>query len=118
MEEFLTEQPISPHAKGAGLAGILQREDDEEQRTTLGLVTSYVRDATLGWQYTIDHLSLYFERALAVHDEDCARERGDQRQPADAGAASGAGADGGVAGNGSKTWRTCSGFARQSCTKP
>ncbi len=26
--------------------------------------------ATLGWQYTIDHLSLYFERALAVQEED------------------------------------------------
>ncbi len=33
-------------------------------------MTRYVRDATLGWQYMIDHLSLYFERALAVQDED------------------------------------------------
>ncbi len=33
-------------------------------------MTSYVRDATLGWQYMIDHLSLYFERALAVQEED------------------------------------------------
>jgi maltose alpha-D-glucosyltransferase/alpha-amylase len=46
------------------------RDDDEEKRTTLGLVTSYVRDATQGWQYMIDHLSLYFERALAVQNED------------------------------------------------
>ena len=71
MEEFLTEQDNFLHMPRAlGWLEYCEREDDEERRTTLGLVTSYVRDATLGWQYTIDHLSLYFERALAVHEED------------------------------------------------
>jgi maltose alpha-D-glucosyltransferase/alpha-amylase len=40
------------------------------QRTTLGMVTSYVRNATRGWEYMLDHLGLYFEHALAVQEED------------------------------------------------
>jgi len=71
VEEFLTERTSFSHMPRAlGWLEYCTREDDEEQRTTLGLVTSYTRDATLGWQYVIDHLSLYFERALAVQDED------------------------------------------------
>jgi maltose alpha-D-glucosyltransferase/alpha-amylase len=71
VEEFLTERTNFTHIpKALGWLEYCTHEDDEEQRTTLGLVTSYVRNSTLGWQYMIDHLSLYFERALAVHDED------------------------------------------------
>ena len=71
VEEFLTERTSFAHMpKALGWLEYFTRQDDEEQRTTLGLVTSYVRDATSGWQYMIDHLSLYFERALAVQDED------------------------------------------------
>jgi maltose alpha-D-glucosyltransferase/alpha-amylase len=71
MEEFLTERTDFAHIpKALGWLEYCTRDDDEEKRTTLGLVTSYVRDATQGWQYMIDHLSLYFERALAVQNED------------------------------------------------
>jgi maltose alpha-D-glucosyltransferase/alpha-amylase len=71
LEEFLTEKTNFSHIpKALGWLEYCKHGDDEVQRTTLGLVTSYVRNATLGWQYTIDHLSLYFERALAVHEED------------------------------------------------
>src|SRR4029077_3090969 len=38
--------------------------------TTLGTLTSYVRNAADGWVYTLDHLGLFFERALAVPDND------------------------------------------------
>ena len=71
IEEFLTDKTSFCHMPRAlGWLEYCEREDDEERRTTLGLVTSYVRNATPGWQYTIDHLSLFFERALAVHEED------------------------------------------------
>jgi len=74
IEEFLSEHTSfsnMPRALG-WLEYCAQSSIDEEdiERTTLGLVTSYVRNATEGWQYTIDHLSLFFERALAVHEED------------------------------------------------
>ncbi len=71
IEEFLTEKTSFSHMPRAlGWLDYCKHDDDEVQRMTLGLLTSYVRNATLGWQYTIDHLSLYFERALAVNDED------------------------------------------------
>jgi maltose alpha-D-glucosyltransferase/alpha-amylase len=71
VEEFLSERTDFPHIpKALGWLEYCKHDDDEIQRTTLGLLTSYVRDATVGWHYTIDHLSLYFERALAVHEED------------------------------------------------
>jgi maltose alpha-D-glucosyltransferase/alpha-amylase len=71
LEEFLTEKTNFSHLPRAlGWLEYCRQGEDEVQRTTVGLLTSYVRNATLGWQYTIDHLSLYFERALAVHEED------------------------------------------------
>jgi maltose alpha-D-glucosyltransferase/alpha-amylase len=79
IEEFLGEHTSfsnMPRALG-WLEYCAQDRQDEEviERTTLGIVTSYVRNATAGWPYTIDHLSLFFERALAVHEEDArARE--------------------------------------------
>jgi maltose alpha-D-glucosyltransferase/alpha-amylase len=71
VEEFLTEKtPFAHMPKALGWLEYCRHDEDEDQRTTLGLLTSYVRNATFGWQYTIDHLSLYFERALAVQEED------------------------------------------------
>jgi len=71
VEEFLTERTNFSHVpKALGWLEYCKQDDEEMQRTTLGLLTSYVRDATLGWDYVLDHLSLYFERALAVHEED------------------------------------------------
>ncbi len=71
VEEFLTERTNFMHMPRAlGWLEYCTQEEDEPVRRTLGMVTSYVRNATMGWRYTIDHLSLYFERALAVHEED------------------------------------------------
>jgi maltose alpha-D-glucosyltransferase/alpha-amylase len=77
VEEFLTEKTsFANMPRALGWIEYCKQDDDEEiQRTTLALVTSYARNGTLGWQYVIDHLSLYFERALAVQEEDArARE--------------------------------------------
>jgi maltose alpha-D-glucosyltransferase/alpha-amylase len=71
LEEFLTERTNFAHMpKALGWLEYRRQDEDELQHTSVGLITGYVRDATLGWQYAIDHLSLYFERAVAVHDED------------------------------------------------
>jgi maltose alpha-D-glucosyltransferase/alpha-amylase len=71
LEEFLTETTSFTHMpKSLGWLEYCRDDEGELQQTTIGLITGYVRDATAGWQYVIDHLGLYFERALAVHDED------------------------------------------------
>jgi maltose alpha-D-glucosyltransferase/alpha-amylase len=71
LEEFLTERTSFTHMpKSLGWLEYCRNDEGELQQTTIGLITGYVRDATAGWQYAIDHLGLYFERALAVHDED------------------------------------------------
>jgi maltose alpha-D-glucosyltransferase/alpha-amylase len=71
ISEFLTEKTDFVHMpKALGWLDYCQHRDDEDQVTTLGLLTGFLRNATSGWQYTLDHLSLYFEHALAVHEED------------------------------------------------
>ena len=37
---------------------------------TIGTLSSFVRNGTRGWDYTLDHLGLYFEHALAIPQED------------------------------------------------
>ncbi|HET8666426.1 MAG TPA: alpha-glucosidase C-terminal domain-containing protein, partial [Terriglobales bacterium] len=71
MEEFLTEQTsFSQVPRALGWLEYRRSFDDSEERTTLGLLTSYVRNATNGWQYTLDHLGIFFERALAIGIDD------------------------------------------------
>ncbi len=38
--------------------------------TTLGALSGLVRGGTHGWAYTLDHLSLFFEHALAIAQDD------------------------------------------------
>ncbi len=45
-------------------------QDETEEVTTLGTLTSYPRNAADGWTYTLDHLGLFFERALAIGEDD------------------------------------------------
>ncbi|HEX8926398.1 MAG TPA: alpha-amylase, partial [Terriglobales bacterium] len=73
IEEFLTEQTDYAHVPRA--LGSLEyvgtvNDDSPPPRTTVGLLTSYVRNSTDGWMYTLDHLGLFFERALAISRED------------------------------------------------
>ncbi|HYH00377.1 MAG TPA: maltose alpha-D-glucosyltransferase [Terriglobales bacterium] len=71
LEEFLTEHTdlaCIPHA--LGWIDYRRAWDDQEESTTLGLLTRYVRNATNGWTYTLDQLGLFFERALAISNDD------------------------------------------------
>jgi len=73
IEEFLTEQTDYTHVPRAlgSLEYIRAVTDDSPPRqTTVGLLTSFVRNSTDGWMYTLDHLGLFFERALAISRED------------------------------------------------
>ncbi len=71
VEEFLTEQTsFTNMPRALGRLEYRSIIDDFEQRTTLGLLTGYVRNATNGWGYTLDHLGIYFERALAIAPDD------------------------------------------------
>src|SRR5690242_14679172 len=44
--------------------------DGPTEPMTVGVMTAYKRNVVSGWQYTIDQLSLFFERALAIGPED------------------------------------------------
>jgi len=47
-----------------------QINEEQEERTTIGMLMSYTRNGTNGWNYTLDQLGLFFERALAIQKED------------------------------------------------
>jgi maltose alpha-D-glucosyltransferase / alpha-amylase len=70
--EFLTNHTNFAH--GVRTLGAIEyrvtQEDETEQVTTLGTLTNYVRNAADGWLYTLDHLGLFFERALAIGEDD------------------------------------------------
>jgi maltose alpha-D-glucosyltransferase / alpha-amylase len=70
--EFLTNHTNFAH--GVRMLGAIEyrvtQEDESEQVTTLGTLTNYVRNAADGWIYTLDHLGLFFERALAIGEDD------------------------------------------------
>jgi maltose alpha-D-glucosyltransferase/alpha-amylase len=69
--EFLTNEGFAnvPRTLGS-LEYRVVDEDAVTQSTTIGLLTSLARNATNGWAYTLDHLGLYFEHALAIPPED------------------------------------------------
>ena len=71
LEEFLTEQTtFSQVARALGWVERRQSFEEFEERTTLGILTGYVRNALNGWKYALDHLGLFFERALAIGPDD------------------------------------------------
>src|SRR5476651_1483214 len=72
MGEFLTNNTTFSHiARNLGAIDYRVLQDDEtEEVTTLGTLTAYLRNAADGWAYTLDHLGLFFERALAIGEND------------------------------------------------
>ena len=44
--------------------------DGVVHETNIGTLSSYMRNATNGWSYTLDHLGLFFEHALAIPQDD------------------------------------------------
>ena len=70
--QFLTEQTdfaATPRALGS-LDFRWTDSEGDPHAATIGTLTSFVRNGTPGWDYTLDHLGLYFEHALAVPQED------------------------------------------------
>lgn len=71
VQEFLTEYTdFAAIPKALGWIEYRRSWEDQEEQTTLGLLTRYVRNATNGWNYTLDQLGLFFERALAIAKDD------------------------------------------------
>jgi maltose alpha-D-glucosyltransferase/alpha-amylase len=69
--EFLTEKAEYCNVPRAlGWIEYRQVFDDARSDTTVGLLTSFTRNGTNGWKYTLDQLGLFFERALAVPTDD------------------------------------------------
>ncbi|MBZ5506982.1 MAG: maltose alpha-D-glucosyltransferase [Acidobacteriia bacterium] len=71
MGEFLTNNTEFSHI-AATLGAIEYRvaHDETDEVTTLGTLTSYSRNTTDGWTYMLDHLGLFFERALSTGEND------------------------------------------------
>ena len=70
--EFLTQETdfaSTPRALGS-LEFRWADPDEVVHQATIGALIGYVRNGASGWKYTLDHLGLYFEHALAVRDED------------------------------------------------
>ena len=66
--EFLTEQTeftAIPPALGS-LEFRAACSDGAYTKLSVGTLSSFVRNATNGWSYTVDHLGLFFEHALAI----------------------------------------------------
>ncbi len=69
--EFLCEQ-TSFNAIPRALGSLEYRRFQESAtvQTSMGTLSSFVPNATSGWTYTLDHLGLFFEHALALSPED------------------------------------------------
>jgi maltose alpha-D-glucosyltransferase/alpha-amylase len=70
--EFLTEQTqftAIPRALGS-LDFRWTDSDEQAHSAVIGFLSSFVRNASVGWNYTLDHLGLFFEHALAIPPED------------------------------------------------
>ncbi len=72
ISEFLTEQTdFTSIPQGLGSLEFRWTDaDGETHGATIGTLSSFVRNGTRGWDYTLDHLGLYFEHALAVPQDD------------------------------------------------
>ena len=71
MGEFLTNNTNFTHiAQTLGAIEYRVAQDEAEEITTLGTLTTYQQNAADAWSYTLDHLGLFFERALAIGEDD------------------------------------------------
>ncbi|HEY3928853.1 MAG TPA: maltose alpha-D-glucosyltransferase [Candidatus Koribacter sp.] len=71
MEEFLTEETnFSQVPRALGWLEYRTGEEEYVEQTTIGLLLGHARNATNGWTHALDHLGIFFERALAVATND------------------------------------------------
>jgi maltose alpha-D-glucosyltransferase/alpha-amylase len=69
--EFITEHTdFSNSPRAVGWLEYRSSIDTEREPITVGLLMSYTRNGTEGWKFMLDHLGLFFERALAIPSED------------------------------------------------
>ncbi len=69
--EFLTgHTAFAAVPRALGSLEYRQYYDDIPRETNIGTLSSLIPNATNGWTYTVDHLGLFFERALAIPHED------------------------------------------------
>ncbi len=65
---FLTEKVGFPHT--AAVVGALEYRPDRGEPVTVGILHRFVPHACDAWQYTVDELTAYFERATAHREID------------------------------------------------
>ncbi|ABF40487.1 trehalose synthase [Candidatus Koribacter versatilis Ellin345] len=71
MEEFLTEETsFTQIPRALGWLEYRRGEEESLEQTTIGLLVGYARNATNGWTYALDTLGIFFERALAIPQND------------------------------------------------
>lgn len=68
LQEFLTEQASFPNM--SSYLGAIEYRPHEGVPMTLGILNRFTRAQVNGWNHTIDNLSLFFERALALREDD------------------------------------------------
>ncbi len=64
VEQFLTREAGFDHAPR--IAGWLEYRTGAQEPVTLGILRGRVQSEATGWQYTMDSLGLFFDRALAA----------------------------------------------------
>ena len=64
IEQFLTREAGFDHAPR--IAGWLEYRTGAQEPVTLGILRGRVQSEATGWQYTMDSLGLFFDRALAA----------------------------------------------------
>ncbi|MGO9306876.1 MAG: maltose alpha-D-glucosyltransferase [Candidatus Korobacteraceae bacterium] len=69
--EFLAEQTsFTATPRALGSLEYRRYPGNAAASTCIGTLDSFVPNATSGWIYTVDHLGLFFEHALAIPQED------------------------------------------------
>ena len=69
--EFLCEHTkFAAVPRALGSLTYWRNLEDAPVQTCIGTLSSYVKNATIGWTYTVDHLGLFFEHALAIPQDD------------------------------------------------
>lgn len=67
---FLTNEKFGSIASLLGSLEYTRHSEELVDSTTVGILTRYLRNTTNGWAYTVDHLGLFFERALTLRPDD------------------------------------------------
>jgi maltose alpha-D-glucosyltransferase/alpha-amylase len=68
--EFLCAQTnFTAVPRALGSLDYRRQRLDVTLETTIGTLSGFIRNATNGWNYTLDHLGLFFEHALAIPQE-------------------------------------------------